>query len=253
MVDYGRCAEKIESTFSAPLSSFFFFLSSVGDWGTAFRMGGSSPRTLGLELSSFGDTPDSLGEVIEMADCLDLRDGATVDEDRFKAPLSIEVKVCCLLESLVREENEVGGVFFLFRKVSCLRSLLCFPCTLFRMGGSPPRTPGLVYSSFGEKSDSLGEVIEMADCLDLRDGDAVATTEDRFKAPLPIEFERVKAGEVFKTFLFRKDSSVRPLLCFSAAFPTGCHGAKVDRDRFAARSVWLRGAYEYVRSAEIET
>ena len=78
MVDYGRCGEKIESIFSAPLSFFFFFLSSVGDWGTDFRIGGSPLRTPGRVVSSFGENSDSLGEVIDIADCLDLRDGAAV-------------------------------------------------------------------------------------------------------------------------------------------------------------------------------
>lgn len=78
MVNHGRCWEKIESIFSAPLSFFFFFLSSVGDLGTGFRVAGSPPRTLGRVVSSFGEKSDSLGEVIDIADCLDLRDGDAV-------------------------------------------------------------------------------------------------------------------------------------------------------------------------------
>lgn len=77
VVYHGRCGEKIESTFSAPLS-FFFFLSSVGDWETGFLTGGSPPRTPGRVVSSLGEKSDSLGEVIDIADCLDLRDGAVL-------------------------------------------------------------------------------------------------------------------------------------------------------------------------------
>lgn len=64
------------------------------------------------------------------------------------------------------------------------------------MGLSPPRIIGRVVSSFGEKSDSLGEVIDIADCLDFRDGDAVLVAEDWLRAPVEaamlgesIEFE----------------------------------------------------------------
>lgn len=77
VVYHGRCGEKIESTFG-PLSFFFFFLSSVGDWGTGFLTGCSPPRTPGRVVSSLGEKSDSLGEVIDIADCLDLRDGAAV-------------------------------------------------------------------------------------------------------------------------------------------------------------------------------
>ena len=76
-VDHGRCW-KIESTPPAPLSFFFFFLSSTGDCGADFRLGGFPPRMMGRGVSSLGETSDSLGEVIDIADCLDLRDGAAV-------------------------------------------------------------------------------------------------------------------------------------------------------------------------------
>jgi len=75
--DHGRCGEKIESIFSAPLSFFFFFL-SVGDWGTSFLMSVSPPRIPGRVVSSLGEKSDSLGEVIDIADCLDFRDGAVL-------------------------------------------------------------------------------------------------------------------------------------------------------------------------------
>jgi len=100
----------------------------------------------------------------------------------------------------------------------------------------PPITPGRVVSSFGEKSDSLGEVIDIADCLDFRDGEAVLVAEDWLRAPVeavkfeePKEFEWLRVccllvplvregdegGGVFIIFLFLKDSGVRPLFCFS--------------------------------------
>jgi len=47
---------------------------------------------------------------------------------------------------------------------------------------SPTRTLGRVVSSFGEKSDSLGEVIEVADGLDFSDGDAISVAEDWLRA-----------------------------------------------------------------------
>lgn len=75
MADYGRCGEKIENIFSAPLSFFLFFL-SVG--GTGFLTGISPPSTPGRVVSSLGEKSDSLGEVIDIADCLDFRDGAAV-------------------------------------------------------------------------------------------------------------------------------------------------------------------------------
>lgn len=45
------------------------------------------------------------------------------------------------------------------------------------MVGSPLRIPGRVVSSFGEKSESLGEVIDIADCLDFKEGDEVLVVE----------------------------------------------------------------------------
>jgi len=113
VADHGRCGEKIESIFSAPLSFFFFFL-SVGDWRTAFLMGVSPPRIPGRVVSSLGEKSDSLGEVIDIADCLDFRDGeALVAEDWFKAeleaaaldnPIELELFRVCLLVPLAREE-----------------------------------------------------------------------------------------------------------------------------------------------------
>ena len=57
------------------------------------------------------------------------------------------------------------------------------------MASSPPRTAGRDVSSFGENSDSLGEVIDIADCLDLRDGAAVVAVEDWLRPVLPVELE----------------------------------------------------------------
>jgi len=145
----------MERTFSAPLSFFFFFLSFVGDWGANGRLG-EPLRTPGLVVSPFCESSDSLGEVIDIADCLDLRDGdaVLVEEDWLRAPLEapplekpIElewVRLRCLPDPLVWEEYEVGGVlgtFFLFRKVSGVRPLFCF-------------------------SDGEGDTVSMPDALD---------------------------------------------------------------------------------------
>lgn len=64
------------------------------------------------------------------------------------------------------------------------------------MGLSPPRIPGRVVSSFGEKSDSLGEVIDVADCFDFKDGGAVSVVEDRLRAPVEADmFEEPMESE----------------------------------------------------------
>jgi len=143
--DDQRGEAKIDRTFwiSDPLYFFFFTFCSFmcATCGVLARPGAtfSPPRTAGRVVSPFIDwSDDSLGEVMDTADCFDFNDGLNVDTavlDRVNPELDVRVddeklELFCLLDILAFEEKEDGGVFengFCFRKLSPgVRPRACF-------------------------------------------------------------------------------------------------------------------------------